>query len=248
MWGNVRYRSPESVIKEIKYQHSTCGVEEIRFHDDTFGMHEQQTLDILEGVKKLGLNLRIYAHSRVDIMSDSILRLFKDAGGVSLYYGIESGSEMIRGLMGKRCTNKEIIEVCNATKKMGIGLGVFLMFGYPGETKEDVYDTYKLCEEVEPDDVYCAVTKIQPGTGLYQYAIDNGLITDDIWLRDRQEYYTFARDKELDIAKGLQILFYERFSRQPLRSAFEKNNDLDDVLDDPMKMGHLKELASRYLQ
>jgi len=247
MWGGVRYRSPSNVIEEIVCLHKNYGVENLRIHDDTFGVNKSQTVEILENIIKLRIKIKLYAHSRVDIVDKEILTLFKRAGGASIYYGMESGSPRIRELMGRNTTNDQILKACAMTKELGIKLGLFLMFGYPTETPLNVKQTYELVKAIDPDDVYCAVTKVQPGTQLYQVALGRKIVSDDIWVKEDKEYYTFLSEEDEEIIKGYEIIFYENFSKKLLRSAFEKNNDLLEAFENPKTYSLLKEKAMNVL-
>jgi len=226
MWKDIRYRSVDNIIDEIKQLSEKYGVEYLRIHDDIFGINKTQTQKVLEEIIKSKIKLKLYAHSRVGVMDKEILKLFKYTGGESIYYGIESGSLRIRNLMCKDFTNEEAIDICNATKNLGIKLGVFLMFGYPTETISDIRQTYKLLELIEPDEIYTSTVKIQPGTKIYKYALDKKIISDDMWLADKREYFTFLNKEDEAIIKGYEILFHRRFSKCQIRTAFEKNNDL----------------------
>lgn len=231
MWRQVRYRSAGNVVEEIRHLYEKYGVENIRIHDDTFGVNRIQTRRVLEKIIESGIGLKLYAHSRIDVIDKEILNLFKHAGGKSIYYGIESGSTRIRRLMGKHFKNEEILEICKITKAFGIKLGVFLMFGYPTETKSNIKQTFELVKKIDPDDIYCSITKVQPGTQLYQLALDRKIISDDMWMKEDREYFTFLSKEEEEIIKGYEIIFYENFLKEPIRSTFEKNNDLLEIED-----------------
>lgn len=247
MKRGVRFRSPANVVKEIEYLCNSCGVQNLRIGDDAFGLNRPCTEEILERIVGSGLRVNMYAHSRVDIVDSELLSLFKRAGGREMYYGVESGSPRIRELMRKNPSNEMILDACAATKREEIDLGLFLMFGYPTETLDDIRQTYRLVERIDPDDVACAVTKIQPGTRLYERALTERVITDEIWMNDKREYFTFLTEEQLEFARGCEILFYERFVKKSIRSTFEKNSDLIDVAGDPSRVRLLQDRAAREL-
>ena len=53
-------------------------------------------------------------------------------------------------------------------KAAGIDVGVFLQFGYPGETWTDIEATLQLAREIEPADIGVSVSYPLPGTGFYE--------------------------------------------------------------------------------
>ena len=51
---------------------------------------------------------------------------------------------------------------------MGIEVGFFLQFGYPGETLEDIALTRQMVRECRPDDIGISVSYPLPGTRFYE--------------------------------------------------------------------------------
>lgn len=247
MWGGVRYRSPKDVVNEIRELRDKYYTEEIRFHDDTFGGNRIQTSAILHKLATANLGVRLYAHSRVDVVTSNFLALFRKAGGEYIYYGLESGSARMRKLLGKASSDEKVIEICQMTKKAGLQFGFFLLLGYPTETVRDLKKTYALLQQVKPDDIACSILKIQPGTRLYPRALSMGIIKDADWVTKEDEYFTFVSPRRRELLLGVQILFYELFSHAPLKSASEKNNDLIHFSGDAQKMCELRDKAAKWL-
>jgi hypothetical protein len=74
----------------------------------------------------------------------------KKAGCSWLGYGIESGSQRILDLMGKRFSIDKSIEVLKNTREAGIPFQINLMFGFPTETEEDFQQTLKFLARSRP--------------------------------------------------------------------------------------------------
>jgi hypothetical protein len=121
------------------------------------------------------------------------------------------------------------------------------MFGYPSETVTDIQQTYRLVEKADPDDVACAVTKAQIGTPLYDLALEQKVVSDDLWMSDDREYFTFLNQEQLEFALGCEMLFYERFTKHPVRGGCEKNGDLVALADDPTRRQELRDRTARLL-
>ncbi len=66
-----------------------------------------------------------------------LLGQIRKAGCQLMLWGIESGSQKILDLMGKGTKVEEMEQVLINSSKSGIKNLIFVMFGFPGETKED---------------------------------------------------------------------------------------------------------------
>ena len=60
-------------------------------------------------------------------------------------------------------------------------------------------------------------------------ALAQGVMSEDDWMNDQREFFTFLTSEQERIVKGYELLFSRRFSKSPVRSDFERNNDHADV-------------------
>ena len=74
--------------------------------------------------------------TRVDLLSDELLREMRLAGCQRLSLGVESGSQRILDLIDKKITPAEILESTQLAKKYGIKVRYYMMLGNRGETAE----------------------------------------------------------------------------------------------------------------
>lgn len=95
-------------------------------------------------------------------------------------YGIESMDEKALRVMNKALTTKQIIAGIENTLAVGISPGYNIIFGNIGETAESLklgvefllkYDDHSQLRTIRPVTPY-------PGSPLYYYAIENGLLKD----------------------------------------------------------------------
>lgn len=83
-------------------------------------------------------------------MDRSLLMKMRKAGCAWLGFGVESGSQRILDLMGKRCNIEKAVEVLKNTREAGIAFQVNIMFGFPTETEEDFQQTLKFLVHARP--------------------------------------------------------------------------------------------------
>jgi radical SAM superfamily enzyme YgiQ (UPF0313 family) len=71
----------------------------------------------------------------------SLFEKMKRAGCNALEIGLESGSNRILKMMGKRFTNTEAEDFIRKAHTCGIEVILFIIVGFPGETKDDFEET-----------------------------------------------------------------------------------------------------------
>jgi len=175
--GNyVRRRSVENVIEEIKLSQKKHNVRFVEFLDDTFtldrGWVEKFCAEYGESV---GIPFRILTHPAT--VNKKILTQLKLAGCRDIAIGVESGDSKIRRkVLGRDTTNEQILKAGASVKNAGINLQLFVMFGVPDETPEDMWKTVELVRRIRPKKVGASVFYPFPNTKLMEYARERGLI------------------------------------------------------------------------
>jgi anaerobic magnesium-protoporphyrin IX monomethyl ester cyclase len=219
LWPNCRSRSVKNVVDEIEILIKEYGVENIHIHDDTFTYFPERATKIFKEIVKRKLKVILDFKTIFSKITPELLYWFKKAGGRSIFYGLESGSERLRNLMGKpQITNESIEFIVETTKKAGVKVGLFVMFGYPGETINDIKETIEILKKLDPDRVRCTLTKVYPGTQLYQYAKERNLISDEYWLKEDfdHRYFVFLSEEEIAQVKEYDLLFKEQLNRSEI--------------------------------
>jgi radical SAM superfamily enzyme YgiQ (UPF0313 family) len=83
-------------------------------------------------------------------MTKSLLNKMAKAGCNWLGYGIESGSQKVLNSMNKKYPIKSAKKVLKDTHEAGICVQINMMFGTPGETKEDFKKSLELIKKIRP--------------------------------------------------------------------------------------------------
>ncbi len=116
VFGNtVRYREPIAVVDDAERLAKDWGIREIFFQDDTFNMNREWAEDILRLIitRKLNKHLCFRTPCRVNekLIDLDLLRMMKEAGFWIIFYGVESGSQMMLNRMHKGTKRDEIKRV-----------------------------------------------------------------------------------------------------------------------------------------
>jgi anaerobic magnesium-protoporphyrin IX monomethyl ester cyclase len=169
VFGNrFRARSPERVIEELAYLHRTLGIREVAFYDDVFTLDQSRAAEIAERIIASGLKLAWTCETRVNLVSEDLLRLMKRAGCFAIAYGLESASPDILERLHKGISRDQVVQAVRQTREAGIETIGYLMLGSPGETPETIRQTIALARELKLDYAQFSVTTPFPCTELYE--------------------------------------------------------------------------------
>ncbi|MBU8850200.1 MAG: radical SAM protein, partial [Desulfobacterales bacterium] len=218
-WGNqkLRFHSPEWFADEVENLVKN-GVTHFYISDDTFTMDKQRVIDFCNHIINRKLAITWNAISRVDTIDKDILFSMRKAGCIQLSFGVESGSEKIRRVLGKPIKHEEIINAFSLTTSYGILPRAYFIYGSPGETDMTIQESIELLNIIMPLSAIFYMLVLFPGTYLYQKAVNQNLVSDDIWHQKIEDLPWFEVDDHLDFAKTK--IFGDR-----LRSEFYNNLD-----------------------
>jgi len=154
----------------------------IDFLDDNFLLNRRRVMDLFSLSHQKGLDFLWVCMGRVDgvlRMNNEALEFLKRRGLVSIYFGIESGSEKILKLINKGITPKMVLELNLRMRKEGIQPHYSFMTGFPTETEEDIRETRNLIGRLKQENPKAVIWKVNqytpyPGTELFDLAVKNG--------------------------------------------------------------------------
>lgn len=175
----IRYRSTENILEEIEECINKYNIRNFFFKSDTFTANSQHVRRLCNRIIEKKLDIRWVANSRVKPIDYETLSLMKEAGCWLVGFGIESGNEETLMRIKKGITIEGIINAVQLTKKAGLQIYGFFMFGFPWETDKHVLDTIKFAKRLALDYYEFHLAIFYPGTPLYQEAFNEGLISEN---------------------------------------------------------------------
>jgi len=139
----MRFRSPESVVAEIRMLYSRFHIREFHIIDDNFTINKKHARAVLEKIvaSRLPISLAFPNGIRIETVDESLLALMKKSGVYLISLGLESGSNRVLKLMNKKLTVEKNEEKIRLIQKAGIDMAAFFIMGFPGETKDDLRRT-----------------------------------------------------------------------------------------------------------
>ena len=204
-WGKRwRFRSPENVLKEIRWLVEEQGIRSLYFFDDNFPVNRKRAIAICEGIISNRWNLKWACCSHVKIMDRELLDVMKASGCVTIDFGVESGSNRILKNINKQQTRKDIERTFDLVHETGILPRSYLMVGSPGESEATIDETIDLIERIKPrSSIGANILWLLPGTAVYENAVRNGHISEDYWLESDNVPYNL-QEHSLDKLKKLR--------------------------------------------
>ena len=137
-----RKRSAEGAVNEIAYHKNRNGIDNFTITDNILNGDLRNLEEICNKIIKR--NLKIKWTGQIAPRKDMDLKFFKrmkEAGCHKLQIGLESGSNKILKLMKKTFTSEISERNIRFAKKAEIETEVFVMIGFPGETKNGFRET-----------------------------------------------------------------------------------------------------------
>lgn len=183
-WGRgFRANSNEYVLDAMESVSKRLPVKMIQIKDDTFTTNKKRVLGLCKEMQRRNLGFFWSCDTRVDVLSDELLREMRLAGCQRISLGVESGSQKILDLIDKKITPQEILDSTQLAKKYGIKIRYYMMLGNRGETRETFQETLAFLEKAAPHEYVFSCLSVYPGTRDFHDAEKAG------WLK-REQYFT----------------------------------------------------------
>jgi len=150
--------------------------------DDLFTLNKPYVLEFTQAYRESGVGLPYVVNAHVQCFDDEMGRALSESGCIITKYGLESGSPRVRKeVLWRFMTNAQIESMTRTAHKFGLHTSAFIMFGLPHETREEIYETLRLCAKVKMGRFRWAIFYPFPGTAGYTIAKDADLIDWDKW-------------------------------------------------------------------
>ena len=139
--GNAKYETIS--LDFIKESIEKNNMKKVFFIDDSFT--KKRLLEIIGLMKDY--KIEFWMQLRPEKYIIELLPELYDAGLKGAAWGIESGCQRILDFMQKGTKIKEIKDVLKKSHELGIKNTVYIMFGFPTETKEEFMETLMFLED-----------------------------------------------------------------------------------------------------
>ncbi len=214
-----RKRSTDDVAAEMKQAKELFPhVKEFFFDDDTFNIQKARTIELCEKLKPLGLTWS--CTSRVTTDYDT-LKAMKEAGCRLLIVGYESGDPQILKNIKKGATVERARDFTRDCHKLGLVIHGDFILGLPGETRESIRNTIEFAKQIDCETIQVSIAHAFPGTEFFDYAKDNGFITNEAMSDDGGHQMAHIEYPGLPVEYVMEMVhkFYDEYYFRP-KAAF----------------------------
>ena len=168
-----RRRSPEDSAAELAHIVDTYHPDQVWYADDVFTIHHRWLHAYAGELERRGLRVPFETISRPDrMMREEVLETLARMGCYRIWVGSESGSQRILDAMERGTTVEQVRWATRAAQRHGIQVGMFLMWGYEGETIDDIAATVEHVRLANPDVFLTTVSYPIKNTAYYRAVAD----------------------------------------------------------------------------
>lgn len=199
MGEGYRHHSAAYVLNEMKFLNKHYGANYFVWADDESMINKHFLNNFCAIMKKENTNFQFCISGRVNLVDRNILQNLKDAGCNMVGYGLESGSQKMLDSMKKDVMVEQAKSAVRLTREIFGDVDTTFVLGLPGEDEHTVEETIQFCKDIDlsPEAIFFATA--YPGTELYQYAIQHGMIEDEfgyickLWEQGEQVLLNFTQ-------------------------------------------------------
>lgn len=185
-----RPRLPENILEEIDELVNNYGINNFEIEDDNFTFKKDRSIQILEGIiernaknahKKISWGA--FNGLRIDTLDKELMGIIARSNCLRMGLALEHGDEEVLKSMHKRLDLSKVVEVVKLLHKFRISSTIFVLYGYPGETRkrfENAVKFYIQLKKLAPA-VNFAFFAVQPypGTKLFTRCVQEGYLEAD---------------------------------------------------------------------
>ena len=174
-----RKKDIDRLMAEMQYLAAKYHPDYVNFNAESFLAKSARELRQFAGKYK-EIGLPFWCQSRPETVTEEKIKILKDMNCQNLQFGIEHGNEEFRAsVLNRPGSNKQMLEAFKIVEKYKIDYTVNNIIGFPGETRELVFDTINFNRQINPATINCYFFTPYKGTTLYQYCIEHGYLDKD---------------------------------------------------------------------
>lgn len=191
IFGNeVRFRCLDKIFEEIA-DIISYGYDSLWIADDLFTYDTEFLKNFCTRLIEEDFQISWSCLSRVDSVTDEVVKIMKSAGCNKVYFGIESGNDAVLKLMNKKIDTKKVRTGVDVFISNGIDCAGFFIVGYPGETVETIEETFQFALSLGLDESSFNVPYPLPGSKLYERVSG---VSDDDWTIENETRFLYKSE------------------------------------------------------
>ena len=240
--GKQRSREPQYIIEEVKelvkngYQEVTLLGQNVNAYGKDLNLNYDMS-NLLEDVAKTGINRIRFVTSHPWDFNDSMIEVIKKYDNIMPYIHLplQSGSDSILKLMGRRYTKKTYLELYNKLKSAlpHSSITTDIIVGFPNETVEDFNETLDVVNKCKFDGAYTFIFSPRVGTPAAKMA-------DNVTLEEKNERLYKLNELINKYSKEANDSYLNKIVPVLIEGPSEKDDSMLMGYTDTMKLVNVK--------
>jgi len=172
---HFRHKSVDECFREIAWMNRTLGLKDIAFYDDALlTSAESHFIPLMEQVCRSRLDLRFHCPNGLQIreINAGVARLLRQSRFMTIRLGLETAKSGEERAIDGKASHEELVSAVSALRSAGYEgaeIGVYLMSGLPGQTREEVEESMRKVKEARARPFLSEFSPI-PGTRMWEAA------------------------------------------------------------------------------
>ena len=145
--AGYRSKKIQNILSEITYLRDKYGATHFHFTDESYppALFRKLAKGLVDS--KMGIFWTTHMRFEKSLLEEAVWQDAKESGCRYLHFGYESGVERVLQLMDKATTTEVMTKHLKLTAEAGIWNHCMGFFGFPGETKEEAWQSVQFLEQ-----------------------------------------------------------------------------------------------------
>lgn len=145
--AGYRSKKIQDILTDITHLRDKYGAKHFHFTDESYppALFRKLSRGLIES--KMGIFWTTHMRFEKSLLEDAVWRDAKESGCRYLHFGYESGVERVLQLMDKATTTEVMTKHLKLTAEAGIWNHCMGFFGFPGETKEEAWQSVQFLDQ-----------------------------------------------------------------------------------------------------
>jgi hypothetical protein len=145
--AGYRSKKIQDILADIQFLRDKYGTRHFHFTDESYppALFRKLTRGLIES--QMGIVWTTHMRFEKSLLDEQVWQDAKESGCKYLHFGYESGVERVLQLMDKATTTEVMTKHLRLTAEAGIWNHCMGFFGFPGETKEEAWQSVQFLEQ-----------------------------------------------------------------------------------------------------
>ncbi len=247
--GKQRSRNKDNIIKEVNnlvkegYKEVTLLGQNVNAYGKDLN-NNYNMANLLEDVAKTGIPRVRFMTSHPWDFTDDMIDVIKKYDNImpSIHLPVQSGSNKVLKLMGRKYTKEEYIDLFDKLKTIpNVTISTDIIVGFPSETEEDFEETLKLCEYCKFDNAYTFIFSPREGTAALKLKDETTLEEKEQRLYKLNELVNkyFLESNQKMIGKVVDVLVDSKSEKEGMLCGYTDTNKLINFYGKESSIGEI---------